>query len=231
MVPFLLLITIGPDGVSPDELPEPEPLNVTGVKAFVALLVTDSDPAAEPEAVGVNATLTGRLELGLIVAGRVTPLYANGPDTEIPVTVTLAEPLVLVRVTVCLLLVVPTVSLAKLTVAGLIVSCPAWGAPVPLRATAVGEVAALLTNERLPVTLPDAVGAKLTVMAPDPPAAMLMGSETPTVPNPAPVTFTAVTERAALPVLEMVNDCFPVLPTLTLPNARLLGSTETCGCI
>lgn len=227
----MLLITIGPDGVSPDELPEPEPLNVTGVKAFVALLVTDSDPAAEPEAVGVNATLTGRLELGLIVAGRVTPLYANGPDTEIPVTVTLAEPLVLVRVTVCLLLVVPTVSLAKLTVAGLIVSCPAWGAPVPLRATAVGEVAALLTNERLPVTLPDAVGAKLTVMAPDPPAAMLMGSETPTVPNPAPVTFIAVTESAALPVFEMVNDCFPVFPTLTLPNARLLGSTETCGCI
>ena len=146
-------------------------------------------------------------------------------------TVTLAELLLLVSVTVCLLLVVPTVSLPKLTVVGLIVSCPAWGAPVPLRAMAVGEVGALLTNERLPDTLPDVVGAKLTVMAPDPPAAMLMGREMPTVPKLAPVTFIAVTESAALPVFEMVNDCFPVLPTLTLPNARLLGSTEICGCI
>ena len=74
IVPFLALITIGPDGVSPDELPEPDPLNVTGAKVFVALLVTDSVPAAEPAAVGVNATLTGRVELGLIVAGSVTPL-------------------------------------------------------------------------------------------------------------------------------------------------------------
>jgi hypothetical protein len=230
-VPFLAFITIGPDGISPDELPAPVPLNVTGVKVFVALLVTDSVPVAEPVAVGINAKLTGRLELGLIVAGSVTPLYANGPDTEIPLTVTLAELLLLVSVTVCLLLVVPTVSLPKLTEVGLTVSCPAWGAPVPLRAIAVGEVGALLTNDKLPVTLPDAVGAKLTVMVPDPPAATRMGRETPKVPNPEPVMFMAVMERAALPALEIVNDCFPVLPTLTLPNARLLGSTEICGCI
>src|SRR5579863_4240764 len=106
IVPFLALITIGPDGVSPGELPEPDPLNVTGVNAFVALLVTDSVPAAAPATVGVNATLTGKLELALIVAGSVRPLYENGPDMEIPVTVTLAEPLLLVSVTVCLLLVV-----------------------------------------------------------------------------------------------------------------------------
>ena len=74
MVPFLPLITIGPDGVSPDEIPAPVPLKVTGGKVFVALLVTDSVPVAEPVAVGVNAKLTGRLELGLIVAGSVTPL-------------------------------------------------------------------------------------------------------------------------------------------------------------
>jgi hypothetical protein len=230
-VPFLASITIGPDGVSPDALPAPVPLNVTGGKVFVALLVTDSVPAAEPAAVGVNDKVTGRLEVGLIVAGSVTPLYANGPDTEIPLTVTLAELLLLVSVTVCLLLAVPTVSLPKLKEVGLSVSCPAWGAPVPLRAIAVGEVAALLTNDKLPVTLPDAVGAKLTVMVPDPPAATFMGRETPMVPNPEPVMFMAVTERDALPVFEMVNDCFPVLPTLTLPNAKLPGSTEICGCI
>ena len=101
--------------------------------------------------------------------------------------------------------------------------------PLPVRAITVGAVGALLANDRLPVTLPEVEGAKSTVIVPEPPAATVIGKDRPLVLKLDPVTFTAVMDRLALPVFEMVSDCFPLLPTVTLPNVRLLGVTEICG--
>lgn len=227
--PFCPLITIGPDGVSPEEVPVPARATVVG--EFPELLLTASVPVAVPEVVGVNVTLRARLALGVSVTGSVAPLYANGPEVEIEVIETEPELLLFVNVTVCLVLMLPTASFPKLSDVGFANSCPAGAVPAPLSATSVGEVSALLTNDKVPVTLPEVVGAKTTVIIPDPPAATEIGRDSPTAPNPAPIKFAAVMERAALPLFEMVRDCLPVLPTLTLPNARLPGCTEICDCI
>jgi hypothetical protein len=136
----------------------------------------------------------------------------------------------LVSVTVWLLLVLPTAWLPKLNVVGLTESCKFCGAPVPLSAIGVGDVGALVESERLPVTLPAVEGVKLTVMAPALPAGTVMGKAKFTVPKPRPITFAAVMVSAAFPAFETVTDCFPLLPTVTVPKARLLGKTEICGC-
>ena len=222
------MITIGPDGVSAEEVPVPAKVIV--VDESPTLVVTAIVPVVAPETVGVNVTLAVRLELGFSVAGRVSPLNANGPETVMALIAIDAELLLFVSVTFCLLLVLRTVSLPKFRAVGLAKSCPVWAVPVPLKAIPVGDVGALFTNDKLPVTVPEAEGTKSTVMLPDPPAATVIGKDTPTVPKPAPVVFAAVIERAALPVFEMVSDCLALLPTLTLLNARLPGSTEICGC-
>ena len=93
----------------------------------------------------------------------------------------------------------------------------------------VGDVGALLTNDRLPVTLPEVEGANATVIAPEPPAATVIGNDRPLVLKPDPVTFAAVMDRLALPVFETVSD-FCALPFIaTLPKVRLPGVTEICG--
>jgi hypothetical protein len=214
--------------VSAEEVPVPAKVTVVG--EFEELLVITSFPLVAPETVGANVTLRGRLELGFSVSGGVNPVNANGPETETALIMIAVELLLFVNVTFCLLLVLPTASLPKFKDVGLAESCTVWAAPVPLKAIPVGDVGALLASDKLPVTLPEAEGAKSTVIVPEPPTATVIGRDNPPVPKPAPVVFAAVMERAALPVFETVSDCLPLLPTLTLPNARLLGCTEICDC-
>jgi len=65
-------------------------------------------------------------------------------------------------------LVVPTVTLPKLALAGTTeICCDEAATPVALREMVVSELGALLTKVRLPVALLAAVGAKLTVNAVD----------------------------------------------------------------
>src|SRR5262245_46568907 len=98
--------------------------------------------------------------------------------------VTLAVPAVTVTFCVALL---PTVTLPKLSEVGLAASVPAGFAPLPLRETTVGELEALLDNDRLPVTLPAAVGANFTWKVALCPAAKVAGRVTPLRLKPAPV--------------------------------------------
>ena len=58
-------------------------------------------------------------------------------------------------------LVTPTVTLPKLTLAGITEICGCT--PLPLSEIVAGELVALLATLRLPVALPAAAGAKLTV--------------------------------------------------------------------
>ena len=198
------------------------------VGEFVALLAIVTLPVRLPADVGAKVTVSAMDCPAVSVCADVTPVVLKpAPDIVTCEIVTLEFP-EFVSVRFCEL-VLPTVTLLKLRLVGFAVTWSVAATPAPLSAIAVGDVGASLVNDRLPVTLPEVKGAKLTVIVPEPPAAIVIGSDRPLVLKPEPVTFAAVMDRFALPVFETVSDCFPLPPTVTLPNVRLPGVTETCG--
>ena len=96
------------------------------------------------------------------MSGTVIPLPLNpAPETVIWERVTFTLPVLLIEIAFVLL--VPVVTLPKLTVVGVAVSwAKGAAAPVPFSDT-VGFVVALLTKETCPEAAPTAVGAKVTV--------------------------------------------------------------------
>jgi hypothetical protein len=137
--------------------------------------------------------------------------------------VTLAEP-VLDKVTVWGLLVLPTVTLPKLTLAGL-TPRRRLPTPVPERDTVAGELVALLTTEIVPLAEPAAVGANVIVKVALCPPARVSGTERPLVLKPEPVTVSPETTTLALPVSVSVAVWEALLPTLMLPRLTLAGVT------
>lgn len=93
-------------------------------------------------------------------------------------------------------LVKPTVTLPKLTLAGITEICGCT--PLPPSEIVAGELVALLTKLRLPVALPTVAGAKLTVSEKLWPAARVTAPLKPLTVNPAPVM--AICERLTLAV-------------------------------
>ena len=94
----------------------------------------------------------------------------------------------MVIVTFCVAEEVPVVVFPKLNpVVGLIPRVRIAAILVPLRATEVGEVGALLTMEMLPETVPTVVGRKATVTVVCCPAFTLSGNENPLTLKPEPV--------------------------------------------
>ena len=97
----------------------------------------------------------------------------------------------LVIVTFCVAEEVPVVTLPKLRLVGLMPRVRMAAIPVPLRATEVGEVGALLTIEMLPDTVPTEVGRKVTVIVVCCPAFTFKGNENPlTAKKAEPVSVT-----------------------------------------
>jgi len=92
--------------------------------------------------------------------------------------VTLELP-VLVIVTFCVAEEVNVVTLPKFRLVGLMPRVRIAAIPVPLRATEVGEVGALLTTETLPDTVATDVGRKAIVTVVCCPAFTLRGNENP----------------------------------------------------
>ena len=95
-------------------------------------------------------------------------------------------------------LVTPTVTLPKLTLAGIteIRGCT----PLPVTEIVVGELVALLTKLILPVALPAVAGAKPTVSEKLWPAARVTAPAKPLTLNPAPVMVTCERLTLAVPV-------------------------------
>jgi len=108
---------------------------------------------------------------------------------------------VFVSVTVCVALLLPTVTFPKLKDVGLAESVRIGATPVPLIGILVGELGALLTRESVAATLLEVVGVKFTVNALDPPAATVSGKFSPLRAKPAPVIVACDTFRLALPGL------------------------------
>lgn len=92
----------------------------------------------------------------------------------------------------------------------------------------VGELAALLTRETLPLTVLFDEGAKVTVNPLDCPAANVSGKESPLMPNPLPFTFAWETVRLAFPVLLIVAVRELEFPIATSPKSMLLGFVASC---
>lgn len=125
----------------------PVPESAMPTEGVAELLASVSEPENEPAVVGENATVNGALAPGAMVSGRDKPEYVKPePDSETCVMMRLALPR-FAMVNACVLL-VPAVTLPKLTDAGVMAICDC--APAPLRAIVDGELLALLVTVNLP---------------------------------------------------------------------------------
>lgn len=101
-------------------------------------------------------------------------------------------------------LLTPTATLLKLALPGITEICGCT--PLPVSEIVVGEFVALLTTLRLPVVLPAALGAKLTVRTKLWPAARVMAPVKPLTLNPAPMIAACETFTLPVPVLVSETD-------------------------
>ena len=147
----------------------------------------------------VGAKLTMKLAEppGATESGSVSPEKLKPvPTRDAWVTLRFAVPGLLM--TSVWVLVTPTVTLPKPTLAGITEICGCT--PLPLSEIVVGELVALLTMLRLPVALPPVDGTKLTLSERLWPAARVTAPVKPLTVNPAPVMATCERLTLAVPV-------------------------------
>ncbi len=119
------------------------------------------------------------------------------------------------------MLVTPTVTLPKLTLAGITEIC-GW-TPAPLSEIVAGELVALLVTVTLPERLPAVAGVNDTLKEVDCPAERVSGSAGAVSMNPAPLSLIADMDTLALPVFVKVTLCFVLVPVVMLPKLSELG--------
>ncbi len=168
-------------------------------------------PLLLPAATGVNTALKVALCPAPTVAGRFGPLKLKPLPVADALEMVTVEPPVLVTVTATDLL-LPTVTLPKLTLAGFAISEPAV-TPVPESAMFRGEPGASERTARLPVTAPPVVGANFTVNDMDWLAVSVAGSANPVTEKPLPVTAACEMVTLDPPVLVNVSERPELLPT------------------
>lgn len=95
---------------------------------------------------------------GVSVRGVVSPVTLKPVPLAVAAVIVTFELPVLVTET-ARASVDPTVTSPKSMLEGLTVNCSNCAWPVPVRATAVGELEALLTSDTLPAATPEALGA------------------------------------------------------------------------
>lgn len=192
-------------------------------------LATEILPEICSEAVGLNDTFITAFCPALRVSGVEIPLAAKSLAFTLTceivrlvfplfVIVTLLEPEL------------PTVTPVKLTLAGLAERVTEAAAPVPLSATAFGELGALLEMTTLPDKLPAAVGANSALNVVLCPAASVAGVFRPLMLKPEPLAAICAIVRVAVPVFVTVKLCDFVWPSTTLPKAKLAGVTLRPAC-
>src|SRR5208282_255081 len=120
----------------------------------------------------------------------------------------------------------PTCTLPKARLVGFAVSVPC-AAPVPERGMLKLESEPVEVTLTLPLAAPLAVGEKSTVKDVLWPAVNVKGKDSPLKLNPVPLAAAAEMVRLDPPVLVSVSDRLLLLPTWTLPNAKLEGLGES----
>lgn len=116
----------------------------------------------------------------------------------------------------------PTATVPNARLAGLAESPPA-AAPVPVRLMLSGEVGASEVTVMLPLALPEEVGLNSTLklvlwLGPN-----VIGVVAPEMLNPVPLAAICEIVTVDPPVLVRVSESDELLPTVTVPNLRLLG--------
>jgi hypothetical protein len=185
-----------------------------------ALLVIEMLPVAAPVVVGANVAVNDVPCPADNVMGVVRPLILKPvPEALAAEIETLAVP-VFVKVT-AMDAELPVTRLPKTTLVGLAVSFPC--VPVPLNGIVIVGSEALLEIVIVPEALPAAVGANRAVKDVLPPAATVVGTASPVMLKPVPEALAAEIVTLVLPLLVSVTDWVLLLPTATLPNAKLPG--------
>src|SRR2546426_862289 len=184
-----------------------------------ASLTSETLPDTLPVAVGANCTLKVLDCPAARVSGNVSPLMLKPAPVELPCAMVKLAPPELVKVWFCTP-VLPTSTLPKLndTATTEIYTLSLHDAlPILL-----GELGASLTSERLPDTLPVAVGANCTLKVLDCPGGRVSGKVSPLMLKLGPVELPWAMFRLALPELVKARVCTTVLPTSTLPKLTLV---------
>lgn len=120
----------------------------------------------------------------------------------------------------------PTFTFPKLKLLGLAVSCAVAVAPVPDRATVVGELFASLVIVRLPVRLPEEEGANWIPSVALWPAAMEDKGVPFVMVKAVPEMLAWETVTDAVPLLVKVTLWVALLPTETLPKLMFVALDE-----
>jgi hypothetical protein len=166
------LTVLGKDRLAGETLMEvdaaPVPVSVTFCGEPVALSATLSVPVSVPVVVGLKLTDMVHVAAAASVVPQVVVSLNELALTPLsvipPVVMVRVEVLVFLSVTTWAALVEPTAVLAKVSVAGVSVAVGGAAAPVPVNVTFCGEPVALSATFRVPVSVPDVVGLKLTEM-------------------------------------------------------------------
>jgi hypothetical protein len=179
----------------------PVPVKLTVWVAGLALSVIVKAPLLEPAAVGVKVTLRVQLALAATLEPQVL-VWEKSPLAVMLVMLRVALP-VLLSVTLCALLLVPTACAGKVNEARERLTCGAL--PVPVSAMAIGSLSVLAFMVTAPVRVPTASGVKVTLRVQLAPAARLALHVL--VSEKSPLTVMLVMLRAALPVFLSVTGC------------------------
>jgi len=217
------------EGLAPTWPCIPVPDNAIDAGEPGALLTIEMLPVAAPAEVGANIAENEALLPALIVIGMLAPLMLNPlPEGDALVTVNVPVP-AFVSVTVCAPL-LPTETLPKATLAGLIVSCGCVAVPEPDRAIESGEPGALLTTEMLPLALPAVVGENFAVNDVLCPAFSVIGAARPVMLNPVPDALPDEIATLAVPEFVRVTLTDPLAPTSMPPKLMLPGFAVRLPC-
>ena len=125
---------------------------------------------------------------------------------------------------------VPIVMLPNARLVGLAVNAPCV-TPVPESAMLKLGLLPLEVMLTLPLTAPLAAGANFTVNEVLCPAFNVKGKLSPLILNPVPLALAAEIVRLVPPEFVSVSDKLELLPTVTLPNAKLVGFGVSVPCV
>jgi hypothetical protein len=211
----------------------PVPLNATVLGELAALVTTLSVAEAAPATVGTKWVVMTQLAAAAKLVPQVCEAVKAGLLNVMALRLKTALP-ALVKVTVCAGLVRPVVTAPKLCVAldndttGAVTT---GAAPVPLNATVLGELAALVTKLNVAEAAPAVVGTKWVVMTQLAAAAKLVPQVCEAV-KAGLLNVMALRLRAALPVLVKVRVCAGlVVPVVITPKVCAALDNDTMGAV
>ena len=207
----------------------PSPVTEIGDGLLDALCSMDRAADLVPADVGVKVTVTvcsDPLAAMVRVVGETVNCEASVPVTVIPVTDSVAVPVLLMVNVFCDVAPIVAGSIVK-DVDDTRITGVGATVPVPVTDTVVGLSAASCVMVSVVDLTSSLAGVNVTVTVWLCPAAMV-GDVGDTV-KTASLDVMLLTVRADPPVLVMVNVCVPDCPMVTLPKERVVGLTLMAG--